>query len=395
MDVEATIDAEIAAALSELPIGNIDFGTWTIETVPSLREMMSAMPPPPEPPPTIERYDVVVPGPAGASDPSVRVYRPRDRSGPLPCLYWIHGGGYLFGSALTDDPRLARWADELACVVVSIDYRLAPEHPYPAPLDDCYAGLLWVAQHADELGIDPQRIAIGGASAGGGLAAALVLLARDKGEVDVWYQLLIYPMIDDRNVDASSMIDGAPIWSRAANLLGWRAYLGDLSGDGRRSCLRGRGARHRAGRAAADVHRRRHPRRVPRRGHRLRPPAAVRGCPDRAPRVPRGTTRLRVDRARHRRRRAVPARHRRRAPSRVAPRDGRSRLTASRRRGATPDLELIHHEVADVKRRDVEGLDRRPPNREATDRDRPDRERTDRHRPEREVRRRSSRPSCW
>ena len=239
MDVEATIDAEIAAALSELPIGNIDFGTWTIETVPSLREMMSAMPPPPEPPPTIERYDVVVPGPAGASDPSVRVYRPRDRSGPLPCLYWIHGGGYLFGSALTDDPRLARWADELPCVVVSIDYRLAPEHPYPAPLDDCYAGLLWVAQHADELGVDPQRIAIGGASAGGGLAAALVLLARDKGEVGVWYQLLIYPMIDDRNVSASSMIDGAPIWSRAANLLGWRAYLGDLSGDGRRSCLRG------------------------------------------------------------------------------------------------------------------------------------------------------------
>ena len=230
MDVEATIDAEIAAALSELPIGNIDFGTWTLETVPSLRELMSAMPPPPEPPPTIERYDVVVPGPAGASDPSVRVYRPRDRSGPLPCLYWIHGGGYLFGSALTDDPRLARWADELPCVVVSIDYRLAPEHPYPAPLDDCYAGLLWVAQHADELGVDPQRIAIGGASAGGGLAAALVLLARDKGEVDVWYQLLIYPMIDDRNVSASSMIDGAPIWSRAANLLGWRAYLGDLSG---------------------------------------------------------------------------------------------------------------------------------------------------------------------
>ena len=111
---------------------------------------------------------------------------------------------------------------------MSIDYRLAPEHPYPAPLDDCYAGLLWTAQHADELGIDPARIAIAGASAGGGLAAGLAILARDRGEVAVAFQLLIYPMIDDRNTSASSHIQGAPVWSRAANHLGWRAYLGEL-----------------------------------------------------------------------------------------------------------------------------------------------------------------------
>jgi acetyl esterase/lipase len=226
MDVETTLDAEIAAALAELPIGSIDFGTWSVETVPAMREAMSSMPAPPGPPPTIERYDVVVPDPDGRWDPTVRVYRPKAVTGPLPCLVWIHGGGYMFGSALTDDPRLSRWAEEAPCVVVSVEYRLAPEHPYPAPLDDCYVSLRWTHEHADELGIDPDRIAIGGASAGGGLAAGLGLLARDRAEVPLMFQLLIYPMIDDRNVSVSSQIKGAPIWSREANLLGWRAYLG-------------------------------------------------------------------------------------------------------------------------------------------------------------------------
>jgi acetyl esterase/lipase len=113
---------------------------------------------------------------------------------------------------------------------VSIEYRLAPEHPYPAPLDDCYVGLLWTFAHADELGVDTTRVAIGGASAGAGLAAGLGLLARDRGEVQLAYQLLIYPMIDDRNVSASSHIVKAPIWSREANLLGWHAYLGHEPG---------------------------------------------------------------------------------------------------------------------------------------------------------------------
>ena len=231
MDVETMLDAEIAAALAELPIGQLDFGTWTVDTVPSLREAMSGMPTPPEPPPSIERYDVVVPDPDGMWDPTVRVYRPRDASGPLPCLVWIHGGGYMFGSALQDDPRLSRWAEEAPCVVVSVEYRLAPEHPYPAPLDDCYVSLRWVHEHAAELGVDPARIAIGGASAGGGLAAGLGLLARDRAEVPLIFQLLIYPMIDDRNVSRSSQIVKAPIWSRQANLLGWHAYLGHEPGQ--------------------------------------------------------------------------------------------------------------------------------------------------------------------
>jgi acetyl esterase/lipase len=175
--------------------------------------------------------DRVVPGPPGDPDVTVRVYRPPARQDGRPCIYWIHGGGYILGSALVDDPRLERWSDEFGCVVVSVDYRLAPEHPFPAPLDDCYAGLAWTTSAAVELGIDPARIVIGGASAGGGLAAALALLARDRAEITPAFQLLIYPMIDDRAPHPSSGISGAPIWSPAANKLGWTAYLGRQPGS--------------------------------------------------------------------------------------------------------------------------------------------------------------------
>jgi acetyl esterase/lipase len=229
MDVATCLDPEIALTLNGLPIGAIDFGTWTLETVPTMREAMEAMPPVELPATTTVSREVVVPGATG-HDPSVRVYSPPTPGIGRPCIYWIHGGGYMFGSGVTIDARLNRWVEEFDCVAVSIEYRLAPEHPYPAPLDDCYAGLLWTAEHADELGIDRDRIVVSGASAGGGLAAGLALLARDRGQVPVAFQLLIYPMIDDRNVTPSTRIEGLPIWSRDANDLGWRAYLGDLAG---------------------------------------------------------------------------------------------------------------------------------------------------------------------
>jgi triacylglycerol lipase len=114
---------------------------------------------------------------------------------------------------------------------VSVDYRLAPEHPFPAPLEDCYAGLAWTAAHADELGIDRERIVIVGQSAGGGLAAGLALLVRDRAEIPLCYQLLIYPMIDDRNTSTSSQLV-TKVWTREANLLGWRCYLGHEPGVG-------------------------------------------------------------------------------------------------------------------------------------------------------------------
>jgi acetyl esterase/lipase len=229
MDVTANLDPDIAAALAASPMGTLDFGTFTFETVPQIRDAMASMPAVDLPPTTTVSREVVVPGVDGP-DPTVRVYSPPTEATGRPCIYWIHGGGYLFGSGLNVDARINRWVEELDCVVVSIEYRLSPEHPYPAPLDDCYAGLLWAARNAGELGIDASRIAIAGASAGGGLAAGLAIRARDRGEVAPSFQLLIYPMIDDTNTTGSSHIDGALVWSRAANDLGWRAYLGDLAG---------------------------------------------------------------------------------------------------------------------------------------------------------------------
>ena len=129
-----------------------------------------------------------------------------------------------------DDARFDTQCPRFPCVGVSVEYRLAPETPYPGPLEDCYAGLRWTYEHADELGIDRERIGIAGVSAGGGLAAGLALLARDRGEVPVAFQLLDCPMIDDRQTTSSSRLDGLPIWSRESNEFGWRSYLGDLYG---------------------------------------------------------------------------------------------------------------------------------------------------------------------
>jgi len=173
-----------------------------------------------------------IPGPAG--DPAVRIgiHTPANHSEKLPGFLWIHGGGYVMGTIDTDDtltmPPLVKAVN---CVAVTVDYRLAPEHPYPAPLEDCYAALKWMFDHADELGIDPTRIAIGGGSAGGGLAAGLALLVRDRAEMNIIYQLLVYPMIDDRNTkQASETLPDTLVWSRQHNLFGWTSYLGKKPG---------------------------------------------------------------------------------------------------------------------------------------------------------------------
>src|SRR4051812_4691861 len=170
--------------------------------------------------------------PAGdGTDVLVRLYRPARALSPAPTLYWVHGGGMVMGSVAQNDDMCAAIADRLGIVVASVEYRLAPEHPYPAPLEDCYAGLRWVAGNAGDHGIDRSRLAIGGASAGGGLAAGLALLARDRGEVGVCFQLLVYPMLDDRNVTASSHAVVDPkVWNRDANTAGWNAYLAGRAG---------------------------------------------------------------------------------------------------------------------------------------------------------------------
>jgi acetyl esterase/lipase len=181
----------------------------------------------------VTSQDHSAPGPQGNPAVRVRVYQPTDRPRLLPALLWIHGGGYVMGDLEQDDRLMKQIVKRVACVAVSVDYRLPPEHPFPAPVEDCYAGLQWLFAHAGDLGVDPSRIAIGGASAGGGLAAGLALLARDRKEVQVAFQLLIYPMIDDRNVTpASYAITDPRVWHRESNRLGWKAYLGrDGGGD--------------------------------------------------------------------------------------------------------------------------------------------------------------------
>ncbi|HJU28517.1 MAG TPA: alpha/beta hydrolase [Candidatus Binataceae bacterium] len=179
----------------------------------------------------VTSQDRFAPAAQGAPEVRVRVYTPDDQVGKLPALLWIHGGGYVMGDIDQDDRLMKQLVKRIGCVAVSVDYRLAPENPFPAPVEDCYAALTWLFANAEGLGVEPSRIAIGGASGGGGLAAGLALMARDRREVRVAFQLLIYPMIDDRNVTpASHAITDPRMWNRQSNHLGWRAYLGREGG---------------------------------------------------------------------------------------------------------------------------------------------------------------------
>ena len=170
----------------------------------------------------------------------VRLFRPVGvAQEPTPALLWIHGGGYVIGTAQQDDALCRRFSTKLGITVASVDYRLAPEHPYPAPLDDCYEALAWLAGLP---AVDSARVAIGGASAGGGLAAALALLARDRGEITPAFQLLAYPMLDDRSSQTAAN-PNYRLWSPSSNQFGWTAYLGgadpQVAVPGRREDLSG------------------------------------------------------------------------------------------------------------------------------------------------------------
>ena len=213
------LDPEVGAGLL------VPFDDLGPDNLGELRGMMAAF----EVPPSPGRSDHLVPG-----DPPVpvRVHRPPGLDGPAPCLYTMHGGGYVLGSYDIDSLMLDDLCPRLGIVGVTVDYRLAPETPYPGPLEDCYRGLRWTVDHAEELGIDRSRIGVTGTSAGGGLAAALALLARDRGEVQLAFQLLDSPMIDDRQATPSSRRDGLLVWTRRSNEFGWRSYLGARYGAG-------------------------------------------------------------------------------------------------------------------------------------------------------------------
>lgn len=196
----------------------------------TVTQLLAAIEIPPNPNVTSE--DRMVPGPDGAPDIKVRIYRPTDATGTLPGIYFIHGGGMILGDIDGEDAVATQICERVDAVVVSVEYRLAPEHPYPAPVEDCYAGLVWMARHAGELRFDPDRLAVYGGSAGGGLTIAISMLARDRGFPALRFQMPIYPMIDDRNETPSSYeITDIGLWDRAGNIEAWKWYLGDGKPD--------------------------------------------------------------------------------------------------------------------------------------------------------------------
>lgn len=182
-----------------------------------------------------ETEEVHVPRSDGDGSIRLAIFRPEGKSDTLPCLYFIHGGGMIVGSIDNIREEATKLANLLKVVVVAVEYRLAPEHPHPAPVNDCFDGFNWVARNAAKLGIDPSRIGMFGESAGGGLAAATALMIRDRGGSGLLFQVLIAPMLDDRNDTPSSrQFSGVwPGWPREMNLLGWQALLGNSAGTDR------------------------------------------------------------------------------------------------------------------------------------------------------------------
>lgn len=173
----------------------------------------------------------VIAGESGAPPLRVRVHTATKRQNITPALLWIHGGGHVVGTAGMDDTSCALFARDLGITVIAPEYRLAPEHPFPADLDDCYAALRWMHANATALGIDPACIAIGGISAGGGLAAALAQLAIDRAQIKPVFQLLVYPMLDDRTALRNDIDEtGFQFWHQRSNRFAWQAYLGVAPG---------------------------------------------------------------------------------------------------------------------------------------------------------------------
>ena len=190
----------------------------------SLAELVAQLPAPDTTGLQIE--DIQIPGRDGDPAVPLRIYRPEQRSAPA-AIYSVHGGGFIAGDLETEHALSVRLARGLGVVVVSVDYRLAPETPFPGPLEDVYAGVVWTAAHAGELGIDAERIAIQGTSAGGGLCAALALLARDRGGPHIAFQFLAVPELDDRlSTPSMTAFTDTPLWSRPRAVISWDYYLG-------------------------------------------------------------------------------------------------------------------------------------------------------------------------
>jgi acetyl esterase/lipase len=228
---ERAYDPEIAPMVPLLPT----VSDWS--DMPAVRrgmaEMFASMAAQgPKAPAGVTWEDRRIPGPDGAPEVAVRLYRPPGNAETHPGVIYIHGGGFCVGSVETEHVGAASTCAKAEAVVASVEYRLAPEHPFPAGLEDCYAALRWMNDDATALGVDPDRIGVIGQSAGGGLAAGLALLARDRGGPALCYQVLGIPELDDR-LETPSMrqFTDTPLWNRPNAIMSWRHYLGDSPGE--------------------------------------------------------------------------------------------------------------------------------------------------------------------
>jgi len=220
MDSRDLVDAELKPLLEALPTITV-----TRETLQAIR---NAWPPPSIDKSKVEFQRCLVAGPRGAPAIALSIFLPQDAPRPLPCIYHMHGGGYIAGASADLEPLHYPLARELGTAIISVDYRLAPETIFPGAIEDCYAGLRWVFEHCGELNLDPKRIGLMGQSAGGGLAAALALLVRDRGEYRLSFQHLIYPMLDDRTGSGRdpNPYAGEFLWPAPSNRFAWGCLLG-------------------------------------------------------------------------------------------------------------------------------------------------------------------------
>jgi len=231
MTNEQLLDPELKTLLSFFPPLNLDR-----ETLPVVRGMIGQVRrgAPESGASQVDSTVVDIAGPPGSPPVRVLCYRPAGVESTLPAILHMHGGGYVLGTAASSEASNRALSAELNCAVFSVEYRLAPETPYPGALEDCYAALGWLHAHAGDLRIDASRIGVKGESAGAGLAAALALLARDRGKLPVAFQHLIYPMIDDRTGAAGSTTEndfvGTFIWTAEQNRFGWGCLLGTAPG---------------------------------------------------------------------------------------------------------------------------------------------------------------------
>ena len=226
MNGQTLLDPELAAALATFP-ADTDV-TITRENLPQFRELQAAgtaLVDDANPGPTPRRQAI----PEDHGEVDLYIFEPEDKVDHGPAVYWIHGGGYILGTG--DEPTFIRdWLD-LGCTVISVDYRIAPEHPFPAGPEDCHTGWLWTVANAGKLGIDPERIAIAGASAGAGMCAGVALMNRDRKGPQPAYQMLLYPMLDNLHATDSGRLEGHAVWSRESSLNAWEMYLDGTPGE--------------------------------------------------------------------------------------------------------------------------------------------------------------------